>query len=385
MAGIEDFRAKDLMSKDLISARVGDTVSEAIGLMKRHNVSELLIKDDRGNDRGLVTDETFVKRRHLPLSTKLENVMQKPPHVDESESIVEICEMLLSSGFRGIPVTSKKGAYVGFVSRTDVTNAIPMIDDLKKMEVSEVMTPSPTTVRSNESIGKAKALMRELDERVLPVVDEYGNLKGMIGLIDIVNETFKPQDRESMGERSGEKESPAKDIKIGSIMIENPITIHPKDYLHEAAKKMSKYDISTLVAIDDSKIKGILTQIDLVETIASFRESDQVYVQITGVEEGPDTLDIMYDMIQKYLNKFANVIKPLVLNIHVVTHQSQGEETKYSIRLRLQSDQGMYYTKQHDWNMMKALDEGLENMRRKIFQDKEKMKNKMRGHPKYMG
>ena len=383
MAGIEDVRAKDIMSKELITAKSYENVSDAIGLMRKHNISEILIEDDKKGIVGMVTDDTFVKRRHLPLSTKLEHVMSHPPSLGENDSIVDVCEMLLSSGMRGVPVKNRKGNFVGFITRTDIMRAIPEIDDLKKIYIKDIMTPNPTTISQHEGVGKAKTLMRSMDERVIPVVDDYGKLTGMIGLTDIVKETFKPMEREAQGELSGEKESPSEDMEVRSIMVENPVITTPNETIREAAKKMREHDISTLVSVDEGDIKGIVTQVDLVETVASFRESDHVYVQISGLEEEPDTIEMMYEILQKYLSKFAYVVKPLVMNVHVITHQKEGEETKYSIRLRLQTDHGMFYAKEYDWNLMKATDEALENMRRTIFKEKEMRVDKKIKHPKY--
>ncbi len=385
MAGIDDIKARDVMTKELITARFDQTVSDAIGIMKKHNISEVLIAEDKAGVVGIVTDDTFIRRRHLPLSTKLEHVMSKPPAVKEDDSVVDVCEMLLSSALRGIPVKNNRGDYVGFIARTDITRAIPDIEDLDKIYVKDVMTPNPTTIQERDTVSKAKNIMRSLDERVVPVMDDYGKLSGMIGLVDIINETFKPMEREARGERSGEKESPGRDMEVKSIMIDNPITTSPNEGIIEAAKKMSNNDISTLVAIDEGDVKGIITQVDMIETIASFRESDHVYVQISGLEEEPETFDVMYDIMQKYLKKFANVVKPLVLNVHVVSHQKEGEETKYSVRLRLQTDHGMFYTKEFDWNIMKALDAGLESMRRQVFKEKEMRVDYKRKHPKYVG
>ena len=385
MAGIEEYRAKDLMTENLITAKANQTVSDAIGLMKKHRVSEILIDDEKGDVKGIVNYEMFTKRRHLPFSTKLENVMHSPPSVNNESDVSQICELLLSSGYRGIPVKNVNGDYVGIISRTDIVRIVPELEELKQLTVEEVMTPNPSTIKEHDSVDQAKLLMNNMDEQVLPVVDDDTRLTGMIGIRDIVNNTLRPMSREEQGELRGEKVSPYDDLEIRSIMSSPPVTIDVTDKLTDAAKKMAQHDISTLVALEDGEIKGILTAVDIIETLASFKEDEQVYVQITGLEEGPDTLEMMYDLIQKYLQKYNNVVKPLVMNIHVITHNKEGNETKYSLRLRLQSDHGMFYVKEHDWNMMRALDDGLENMRRIIFEEKEKRLDQMRKHPKYRG
>ncbi len=381
MAKIDDVTAKEIMRDKSVSAHPEDTVSDAIGLMKKHEISEVPIVEE-GDVIGIISDGTFIDKRNLPFSTKLEHVMSKPPHVREQDSIVDVSEMLLSSNYRGIPVTSGNSSYTGFISRKDITKIVPEIDELKNTKVSEFMTPSPSTIKEHESVGKAKAMMKKLDVRVLPVVDKHERLTGMVGISDILEEA-RPVKREEKGDRTGERDSPYTGLEVRSVMVNPPITASPTDSIPEAAKKMSENGISTLVAVDDDDIKGILTEFDLIEMITSFREADQVYVQITGLEEDAEMYDQMYDLVQKYLRKINKVMKPLVLNIHVVSHQKEGNQAKYSIRLRLSTDYGMFYSKEFDWNIMKALDEGLDNLEREVFEQKEKWVDNKK-HPKYI-
>ena len=381
MANIEDFQVKGIMSEKLPHAEPSDTVSDAIGLMRKHDLEEIpVVQDDQ--IIGVLSDTMFIERRNLSFSTKLKHVIHRGPSIDEEDSLVEASEMLLSSDYRGVPVTSKSGEYVGFLSRNNITDIIPKLEELKQTTVKEFMTPSPATIQDDENIGKARAMMKRYDVRVLPVVDNHGTLRGMVGIQDILENVAKPVTRQEKGIRTGERDSPYRNIEVRSIMSEPPITTDPNSKIHDAANKMIKNNISTLVATKDNEIKGVLTQYDLIEMITSFREEEQVYVQISGLEEGPEVYDQMYDIIQRYLKKMKQVVKPLVLNVHVVTHQKEGNQRKYSVRLRLSTDHGMLYAKEFDWNMMKALDLALENLKKRIFQEKEKRLER-RKHPKY--
>jgi len=381
MAKMEDFEAKDIMSEKVPYARPNDTVSDAIGLMRKHNMEEVpVVQDD--HVVGVISDTTFIEKRSLPFSTKLKHIVHRGPEVKENDSIVEVSEMLLSSDYRGVPVISNSGDYVGFLTRKNIIEVIPSLEELKKTRVKEFMTPSPATIKEKENISKARAMMKRYDVRVLPVVDNYGKLRGMIGIQDILEEIARPVTREEKGDKTGERDSPYREIEIQSIMSEPPITTQPNSYIYDAAAKMNEHQISTLVATDGDEIKGILTQYDLIEMLTSFREEEQVYVQITGLEERPEVYNQMYNLIQSYLKKINKVLKPLVLNVHVVTHQKEGNQAKYSVRLRLSTDFGMFYAKKFDWNMMSALDEALESLRKRIYQDKEKRVDS-RKHPKY--
>ncbi|KXB08173.1 hypothetical protein AKJ56_01720 [candidate division MSBL1 archaeon SCGC-AAA382N08] len=371
------------MGEKLPHVEPNDTVSDVIGLMVKHNLEEVpVVQDDQVV--GVLSDTLFIERRNLSFSTKIKNVVHKGPSVDEDDSIIDVSELLLSSGYRGVPVTSKSGDYIGFLTRKNLTEVIPQLDELKKTTVKEFMTPSPATIQNHEDITKAKAMMEKYDVRVLPVVDNRGTLLGMVGIKDFMKEGFWPMNarmtRQEKGDRTGERES--QEIEAQNIMSEPAITIDPDSTIPEAAEKMIEHDISTLVVTKNDEIRGILTRYDLIELLTSFREKKEVYVQINGVKEGPEVYDHMYDLILGFLEKINKVLKPLVLNVHVVSHRQGGTQRKYSVRLRLSTDHGMLYAKEIDWNMMKALDGALDSLKKRIFQKKEKRLDKRR-HPKY--
>ncbi len=381
MTHVKDLRAKDVMSGRLEHTTPDETISDVIGMMREYGLEEVPVVED-DEVVGFVSDNTFIDRRNLSFSTKIRHVMNPPPEVNVDDSLVKVCEMLLSSGYRGVPVTSESGEYKGFISRKDISRIIPSIDELKKAMVKDHMTPDPETIRGDEHVGKAKSMMERYHVRVLPVVDNHGKLIGMVGIQDILDKVTRPIAREEKGNMSGEIDSPQRDVDVESVMSEPAITTTPNSMIYDAAEKMNEEDISTLVAIEGDDIKGVLTQFDLIEMITSFREADQVFVQISGLKGHPEVYDQIYDVTQRTLSKVNRVLDPLVLNIHAVSHQEEGTRAKYSMRLRLSTDYGMYYAKKVDWNMMKALDEALDSLEKRIFEDKEKKLQRKRD-PKY--
>jgi CBS domain-containing protein len=76
---------------------------------------------------------------------------------------------------------------VGIVTDRDLTvRVLAQGLDPKLTRVSEVMTPSPTTVREEDSIEAALAYMRAGRFRRLPVVGRDGRLLGILALDDVL-------------------------------------------------------------------------------------------------------------------------------------------------------------------------------------------------------
>jgi ribosome-associated translation inhibitor RaiA len=136
---------------------------------------------------------------------------------------------------------------------------------------------------------------------------------------------------------------------------------------------MNDNKISTVIVVEGGRMTGVMTQYDLVELLASFREEKGVYVQITGLEEADTSCyDIMYDQILKTMTRINKLVTPKVFNIHATTHHDTGGERKYSMRGRLTTDHEMYYAKANDWDALRALDELLTVLEKMVKKDKDR-------------
>ncbi|QIW25128.1 CBS domain-containing protein [Sulfolobus sp. S-194] len=86
---------------------------------------------------------------------------------------------------------------VGIITERDIVKAIGKGKSLET-RAEEFMTASLITIREDSPITGALALMRQFNIRHLPVVDDKGNLKGIISIRDItraIDDMF-----ETMGE-----------------------------------------------------------------------------------------------------------------------------------------------------------------------------------------
>jgi CBS domain-containing protein len=370
---IEEVRARDIMSSKLVVTEPEETLSEVIGKMKSNDVSELPVC--RGQKTvGIVSYDTLIKRRSLPLSTKVSNLMTLPPSISEDQPITEVAEALLTSGYRALPVMDRKGALTGIISRHDLMSTIPKIKKLSEIKVQEIMTKDPFCLMENDPVEQAKVTMTKYDVKSMPVVDAKGRLSGVIGIKDVAGLTMlgsaKTKGKKSRLPRG---DGAIVNVRVRDAMQSPAIEITPERTIPEAIDVMAKNKISTIVVVQNGTVKGVITQYDLVELLASFREEKGVYVQITGLEEADTSCyDMMYDQILKTMTRINKLATPKVFNIHATTHHDTGGEMKYSMHGRLTTDHEMYYAKANDWDALRALDELLNVLEKMVKRDKER-------------
>ncbi len=365
---INDLKAKDVMSKEPVVAAPEDSLSEVLGKMKRHGVHEVPVVE-RKKLVGIVSYNTLTKRRSLPMSTKVERIMVAPPRIGETDSVPEVAEMMMSTGSRGIPVTSKR-KLLGFISRIDLIESVRGMKMLSEVDVSSVMSHSPQCVLETHTLHDARALMKDLDERSVPVCESSGHLIGVVGIRDLADYFARERESETRGEVVGEEE--ALEIEVGGLMRTPPITVQPDARLSEAVDLMIEKDVSSILVVEDREPVGIVTQVDIIELVASFGKAEEVFVQITGLEEEPEIYDAMYERIQKTIDKTGEILSPKILNIHVAQHHSKGDTSKYTMRARLATDRGLFYARHFDWNIHKALDGLMDQIEDFVREDKER-------------
>jgi len=370
---IEEVKARDIMSSKLVITEPDETLSEVLGKMKAHDISELPVC--RGQKTvGIVSYDTLIKRRSLPLSTKVSNLMTLPPSILEDQPITEVAEALLTSGYRALPVMNAKGALTGIVSRHDLMATIPKIKKLSGISVGEIMTKEPFCLSENDPVEQAKVTMTKYDVKSMPVVDSKGRLTGVVGIKDVAGLSMLGSAK-TKGKRSGlpRGDGAIVNVRVKDAMQSPAVEITPDKMITVAIDTMAKNKISTIVVVQNGTIKGVITQYDIVELLASFREEKGVYVQITGLEEADASCyDLMYDQILKTMTRVNRLVNPKVFNIHATTHHDTGGEMKYSMHGRLTTDHEMYYAKANDWDALRALDELLAVIEKMVKKDKER-------------
>ena len=127
------------------------------------------------------------------------------------------------------------------------------------MKVKEAMNQGIISINTNITPLEAFQKMYKDGVRRLFVMDNEGNLRGVLSYTDLVGVlgSIKP---------SKEKKS---SLKIADIMSKDIITISVDDNVEDAANLMVRADISGLLVLEDGKPAGVITKTDICRLVAA--------------------------------------------------------------------------------------------------------------------
>ena len=349
-----------IMNDEFKTVGPEDRVVDALHIMKETGAQDIPVVE--GNEYiGSVGYGTLLKKKNVLLDSKIRTVMTGAPSVDKMSSITNVAELMISNNARQIPVVDKNRKIKGVVSRSALIGIASDIKAFREIKVWEIMSSVVETVKEGDVLERALEVMRGLDIRTVPVIDDKGAVVGIVGMKEVIDHNWRRKNRQTVGDLSG-KSGPSS-VLVESFCATAPKTILWDDTVGKAAEMMLGSCISTLPVTEDGKLVGILTQYDIIELMASCREREMMFVQISGLDDDDRYYSGAIDEIIKYeMGKVAKVKRPQSLTVHVTKYNAVGVKNKYSMNARLIIDGGMLSAKEVGWDLQKTAEDLLKKL-----------------------
>jgi acetoin utilization protein AcuB len=139
------------------------------------------------------------------------------------------------------------------------------------MQVKDLMTKDPFTIDPEAPLGTAIDVMRTKQLRHLPVVDEAGQLAGIITDRDLRQAILAPAIGEYLS-ASGQRRvrrlgESLEDLKVRDVMTWGVATTHPDAPVAHAALIMSERRVGSLPVVEQGRLVGMLTERDLLRAL----------------------------------------------------------------------------------------------------------------------
>lgn len=145
------------------------------------------------------------------------------------------------------------------------------------MQVREIMAHPATTISQDASLAEAAKAMLDNGVGCLPVVDDEGNLVGIITestfsakSAGVPFSTFRaPQILGRWLSEEGIEQiyHSAREIPVRDVMVRSVIGIAENDSVATAVELMLKYDINRIPVVRDGKPVGVIARHDLLRML----------------------------------------------------------------------------------------------------------------------
>jgi CBS domain-containing protein len=255
------------MSEDLITIDKDQNLSDALKLLRKHNVSRLPVTNNKElvgiiSERDIANKLGSSKYESMPASRlHISSVMVKDVFtVPKTMQLEDVAKLMLDNGIGSVPVMDDE-KMVGIVSKADfVTLATGIAFD--KITVKEIMSKKLVTVSPTERIVHARRQMLEAHVGRVPVVDD-GELVGMITSKDLMRAFI--DFRKKVPEKY--QKSQIKELLVEDIMSTKPTFVSKDMSITEVSELIMETGYNGLPVVEDGEVVGIITQTDILKLI----------------------------------------------------------------------------------------------------------------------
>ena len=360
-----------VFSRNFASVRESDTLSRCLSLFKKEMPPVLTVLDSEGKYKGIITRRWITRPRLDPSITKVKTLMRSAPTIGLHDSLSRVARLMIESETRQLPVFNED-KLLGFVTDEDIIHRA-VLERCGNTKIEEIMTKKPVIIEKDESVAVALSLVREHGISHLPVVN-YGKLVGIVSVHDFIEHIFQPAQRQTIGERAGEKIRLLK-IPVKGIMTKPVITVLPETQLKDAAEKMHKFDISSLVIVRKGRPVGIVTKLDFLEPIAQMEQVERkltVQFAVKDVEIDDIQRGFIMDDFESFARRYEKTVQPGRLFVYMKTHGTnfKGEQLVHC-RLQLRTVRGSFFSSAEGWSPEPTFRLALDRLERQILIAKE--------------
>ncbi|WP_437646556.1 CBS domain-containing protein [Sorangium sp. So ce362] len=140
---------------------------------------------------------------------------------------------------------------------------------IPRISAAELMTENPRTVRVDDPIAEAVDVLQTTDFRHLPVLDEQGELVGMLSDRDLRGLQLPYSANPAVVDAARQKTGvPASTMPVSTIMSGNVVSVGPDADMTELMELMLEHKIGALPVVDaEGALLGIVSYVDIFRRI----------------------------------------------------------------------------------------------------------------------
>ena len=184
---------RSYMTRNAIAASPDTPIAEIVQRFVELGIGSMPIVDEDGNLVGIFTEWDAVKLiAELDLPYRTEDAMTHIVYIlTQSSTMMDALEGIVVYRFRRYPVLGAGGRLIGTLHAKDVMRYLAdesVVERVRRSEAEQIMrepitaamTSELTVARLGETVREIAARMVERDVGGLPVVDEEGNVVGVV-------------------------------------------------------------------------------------------------------------------------------------------------------------------------------------------------------------
>jgi CBS domain-containing protein len=393
---LQEFRnleVKSLIEYPPVVSDTETTISKIIGILKEKNAYDIFIHLAGTAVIGINVRD-IISVRDIA-ATKPSILGKRIPTLALGDNVGHAARLMSLYRLRALPVIeSHHGEIIGQISAKGIIKAMTDRNTLgtgragKKSELtsvptehligsmidrissSDIMTPNPTTIISEDKISTAKGVMVRHRIDQLPVVEKRKGSVSLVGIVTSSHIMHSMLTSERIGRKSvGIESRPTRlDLKISGIMDSDNLSVsRVDDSLRSIIDLMLNNNSTYTIVKSLDEIVGIITYRDVIALLGERVQEEKIPAFIVGLPDDPFDAELCK-------SKFTNLVSLLrraypeieEARCHIKLRAIQGERKRYEVAANIVTPYRRNTYTNVGWDLAKMFDQMSDSMKKQL-------------------
>ena len=157
------------------------------------------------------------------------------------------------------------------------------------LSAADIMSVDPVTLRPDMPLRAAAQLLYEADFSGAPVVDDGGELIGVLSEHDLLEKEAHPRYGLRPGVAASHRRHEAS--TVGEVCGRRALTIAADTSVHDVARQLIDRQVSRLIVVDGGRVVGVVTRHDILRSLIRPDAELQAAVAAVLTEAGEHEVD----------------------------------------------------------------------------------------------
>ncbi len=335
------------------------------------DVMPAVIVTKNGKYYGMIDHRSVSYGIRDPRNTKCETVIAKPPVMLRNTGIVELISAFLLGHFKALPVVEDDDTPAGITTRVEALKEMRSEKILPGGKISDLMNSPVYSISEDETVGSLKRTFKEKGARRV-VVTKRGNPVGVVSTFDIGAWAGRSNLKGRKDVRLSQKLD-IDEMPIKGFIRPDVTTLDQDKSIDEAAQRMIKKEVSSIVVVSGKKAIGVLSALDIFKRVQQMAD-ERTAIQISGLsEEQMGNYDHIKEKIGNVVEKFR-----ASFNIRNVSVHSKEKKSTFTVSIRFDTDDGVVSLRGERATLKETIDELADELDKILRRRKDSRRTKPR-------
>ncbi len=299
------------------------------------DVTPAVLVTKNGKYYGMIDHRSVSQGIRDPSMTKCETVIAKPPVMLRNTGVIELVSAFMLGHFKALPVVEDDDTPLGITTRVEALKEMRSERILPKGKVSELMSTPVYSISDDETVGSLKRTFKEKNARRV-VVTRRGNAVGVVSTFDIGAWAGRPNLKGGKKDVRLSQKLDIDEMPIKGFIRPDVTTLDKDKSLDEAAERMIRKGVSSIVVVSGKKAVGVLSALDIFKKVQQLAD-ERTVIRISGLsEEQMGHYNHIKEKIGQVIEKFRGSF-----NIRNVSIHSKEKKATFTVSIRFDTDNGV--------------------------------------------